>query len=49
MKIALFGAGGTIGQRIAAEARSRGHSVTALGRSTEVTDAAAVVRVPRIV
>lgn len=44
MKIALFGAGGTIGQRIAAEARSRGHSVTALGRSTEVTDAAAVAR-----
>lgn len=42
MKIALFGAGGMIGQRIAAEARSRGHSVTALGRSDDVTDAETV-------
>jgi putative NADH-flavin reductase len=44
MKIALFGARGTIGQRIAAEARSRGHEVTALGRETNVTDAKAVAR-----
>ena len=38
MKIALYGATGTIGSRIAAEATSRGHEVTALARtaSTEV-------------
>lgn len=44
MKIAVYGAGGTIGQRIAAEARARGHAVTALGRAAPVTDAAAVAR-----
>ena len=33
MKIALFGATGTIGTRIAREAVSRGHQVTALSRS----------------
>ena len=33
MKIALFGASGMIGSRIAAEARSRGHEVTAYTRS----------------
>lgn len=32
MKIALFGAGGAIGQSIAAEALSRGHQVTAVAR-----------------
>lgn len=32
MKIALFGAGGTIGQRIAHEALDRGHEVTAIVR-----------------
>ena len=32
MKIALFGATGTIGTRIAREAISRGHHVTALSR-----------------
>jgi len=32
LKIALFGATGTIGSRIAAEAARRGHSVTALSR-----------------
>ena len=32
MKIALFGAGGTIGQRIAREALDRGHQVTAVVR-----------------
>jgi len=44
MKIALFGAGGTIGKRIAAEARSRGHTVTALGRAARVTEAESVAR-----
>ncbi len=44
MKIALFGAGGTIGQRIATEARSRGHTVTGLGRDANVTDAESVAR-----
>jgi putative NADH-flavin reductase len=44
MKIALFGARGMIGQRIAAEARSRGHLVTALGREDRVTEAASVAR-----
>jgi putative NADH-flavin reductase len=33
MRIALIGATGTIGSRIAAEARSRGHEVTAITRS----------------
>src|SRR5712664_74706 len=32
MKIALFGASGTIGQRIAQEALQRGHQVTAIVR-----------------
>src|SRR6185312_8807520 len=32
MKIALFGASGTIGQRIAREALNRGHEVTAVVR-----------------
>jgi uncharacterized protein len=32
VKIALFGAGGTIGQRILKEALSRGHEVTAVAR-----------------
>ncbi len=44
MKIAIFGAGGTIGKRIAAEARSRGHTVTALGRAARVTEAESVAR-----
>lgn len=35
MKIALFGAGGTIGSRIAREAVSRGHQVTAVARKPE--------------
>jgi hypothetical protein len=34
MKIALFGATGMVGSRIAAEASARGHEVTALSRST---------------
>ena len=34
MKIALFGATGMVGSRIAAEATTRGHEVTALSRST---------------
>jgi putative NADH-flavin reductase len=33
LKIALFGATGTIGSRIAAEAARRGHQVTALARN----------------
>jgi putative NADH-flavin reductase len=32
MKLALFGASGTVGQRILREALRRGHSVTALVR-----------------
>lgn len=35
MKIALFGASGTIGQRILQEALARGHEVTALVRNLE--------------
>lgn len=44
MKIALFGATGMVGSRIAAEATSRGHAVTTLSRSTgaDMADAAAV-------
>jgi putative NADH-flavin reductase len=44
MKIALFGATGMIGSRIAAEATGRGHEVTALSRSTgaDMAEAAAV-------
>ena len=34
MKIALFGATGMVGSRIAAEAASRGHEVTTLSRAT---------------
>jgi putative NADH-flavin reductase len=41
MKIALFGATGMVGSRIAAEATSRGHEVTALSRSTGADMAAA--------
>lgn len=33
MKIAIFGGGGTIGQRIVAEAQRRGHQVTAVSRT----------------
>ena len=45
MKIALFGAGGTIGSRIAVEAESRGHEVTRLrSADADVTDAAAAAR-----
>lgn len=46
MKIALFGATGMVGSRIAAEATSRGHQVTALSRSTggDLSDADAVRR-----
>jgi uncharacterized protein len=36
MKIALFGATGTIGSRIAKEATSRGHSITAISRKGAV-------------
>jgi hypothetical protein len=36
MKIAIIGAGGKIGSRIAEEAISRGHEVTGIGRNTEV-------------
>ncbi|MCY1082966.1 NAD(P)-dependent oxidoreductase [Archangium lansingense] len=35
MKIALYGATGTIGRRIAQEALSRGHQVTAIARNPE--------------
>jgi putative NADH-flavin reductase len=44
MKIALFGATGMVGSRIAAEATDRGHEVTTLSRSTgaDMADAAAV-------
>jgi putative NADH-flavin reductase len=44
MKIALFGATGMVGTRIAAEATARGHEVTTLSRSTggDLADAAAV-------
>ena len=44
MKIALFGATGMVGSRIAAEATARGHEVTSLSRSTggDLADASAV-------
>jgi hypothetical protein len=49
MRILLIGAGGMIGQRVAAEARRRGHEVTGVTRSgsgataaAEASDAAAV-------
>ena len=44
MKIALFGATGMVGSRIAAEATARGHQVTSLSRSTggDLADATAV-------
>jgi putative NADH-flavin reductase len=44
MKIALFGATGMVGSRIAAEATARGHQVTSLSRSTggDLADAPAV-------
>ena len=44
MKIAVFGATGMVGSRIAREAEARGHEVTALSRSTgaDMADAAAV-------
>jgi putative NADH-flavin reductase len=43
MDIALFGAGGTIGSRIASEAEARGHHVTRLrSADADVTDPAAV-------
>ncbi|RYC12521.1 NAD(P)-dependent oxidoreductase [Nocardioides zhouii] len=44
MKIALFGATGMVGTRIASEATSRGHEVTSLSRSTggDLADADAV-------
>jgi putative NADH-flavin reductase len=46
MKIALFGATGMVGSRIASEATSRGHEVTSLSRSTggDLADADAVRR-----
>ncbi len=44
MKIALFGATGMVGSRIAAEATARGHQVTSLSRSTggDLADPSAV-------
>jgi putative NADH-flavin reductase len=44
MKIALFGATGMVGSRLAAEATARGHEVTGLSRSTggDLADPAAV-------
>lgn len=44
MKIAVFGATGMVGSRIAHEAESRGHEVTALSRSTgaDMADAGTV-------
>jgi putative NADH-flavin reductase len=47
MKIALFGATGMIGSRIAAEATARGHHVTSLSRSTggDLADPDAVLEV----
>jgi uncharacterized protein len=38
VNIALFGASGTIGQRILKEARSRGHQVTVVARNTSRID-----------
>ncbi|MGW1766891.1 NAD(P)-dependent oxidoreductase [Streptomyces sp. NPDC002073] len=43
--IVVFGANGRVGRAVAAEARRRGHEVTAAGRADgDVTDAAAVAR-----
>jgi putative NADH-flavin reductase len=44
MKIALFGASGTIGQRILKEARSRGHQVTVVARDKSRIDGIPAVK-----
>jgi uncharacterized protein len=44
MKIALFGAGGTIGQRILKEALSRGHQVTVVSRNPSRIDGIPAVK-----
>jgi uncharacterized protein len=44
VKIALFGASGTIGQRILKEALSRGHQVTIVARNTARTDGIPTVK-----
>ena len=47
MKIVLFGSGGMIGSRIAAELEQRGHVLTGASRSTgaDITDPASVARI----
>ena len=47
MKIVLFGSGGMIGSRIAAELERRGHDLTGASRSTgaDITDPASVARI----
>ncbi len=47
MKIVLFGSGGMIGSRIAAELGQRGHDLTGASRSTgaDITDPASVARI----
>jgi uncharacterized protein len=44
VKIALFGASGTIGRSILMEARSRGHEVTVVSRNPSPTDHVPVVK-----
>jgi putative NADH-flavin reductase len=48
MKIALIGATGNVGQRVAAEAKSRGHEVVEISRSgpvkADLTDKAAIAK-----
>jgi putative NADH-flavin reductase len=44
VKIALFGASGTIGQRILKEARSRGHQVTVVARNNSRIDGIPAVK-----
>ena len=48
MKIALIGATGNVGQRITAEAVSRGHQVTAIARNIGGLGASDFVRVTTI-
>ncbi len=47
MRIVVFGSGGMIGSRIAAERGRRGHDLTGASRSTgaDISDSASVARV----
>src|ERR1700675_445587 len=48
MKIALIGASGNVGSRIAAELSSRGHEITAIARTTAKISALPGVKPPAV-